>query len=92
MDRKKVFSFKPDARFFNFDESSFVIDISNHNLYSLGKSSALMAANLDGKTDMDGVIDIVREYYRVSREDGAGAVEKFVTLMLQKHLIIEVSS
>jgi len=90
MNRKKVFSFKPDARFFNFDESSFIIDISDHNLYSLGKSSALMAASLDGNTDTDGIIRIIQKYYRVSKEDGALAVEKFLTLMLQKQLIGEV--
>ena len=90
MNREKVFLFKPDARFFNFDESSFIIDISDHTLYSLGKSSALMAASLDGKTHMNGIIDIIRGYYRVSAEDGAGAVEKFISMMLQKHLIKEV--
>ena len=88
MDRKKVFSFKPDARFFNFDESSFIIDISDHSLYSLGKSSALMAAGLDGKTDINGIIDIIRQYYRVSPEDGAAAVEKFMIDDACKNLLL----
>jgi hypothetical protein len=90
MNKEKTYTFAPHARFFNFDESSFIIDISDHNLYSLGKSSALMAASLDGKTDMNGIIDIIRQYYRVSVEDGAGAVEKFFQMMLQKRLIEEV--
>lgn len=87
MNGKKVYSFTPNTRFFNFDESSFIIDISDHNLYSLGKSSALMAASLDGKTDVNGIIDIIRQYYSVSVKDGASAVEKFFQMMLQKHLI-----
>jgi len=91
MNREKVFLFKPDARFFNFDESSFIIDISDHTFYNLGKSSALMAASLDGKIDMNGIIEIIRQYYQVSAEDGAGAVEKFISMMLQKHLIEEVN-
>jgi hypothetical protein len=90
MNGKKVFQFKQNARFYNFDESSFVIDISDHTFYSLGKSSALMSAGLDGKTDINGIIDIIRKYYRVSPEDGAAAVEKFVTMMLEKPLIEEV--
>jgi len=90
MNKEKVYSFTPDAKFFNFDESSFIIDISDHNLYSLGKSSALMAASLDGDTDTDGIIHIIRQYYRVSKEDGTSAVEKFLTLMLQKQLIEQV--
>ncbi len=85
-----MFQFKQNARFYNFDESSFVIDISDHTFYSLGKSSALMAAGLDGKTDINGIIDIIRQYYRVSPEDGAVAVEKFMAMMLEKPLIEEV--
>lgn len=91
MNREKVFLFKPDAMFYNFDESSFIIDISDHTLYNLGKSSALMAASLDGKIDMIGIIDIIRQYYQVSAEDAVGAVEKFIAMMLQKHLIEEVN-
>lgn len=91
MNREKVFLFKPDARFYNFDESSFIIDISDHTLYNLGKSSALMATSLDGKTDMNGIIDIIGQYYQVSTEDAAGAVEKFIAMMLQKHLIEEIN-
>ena len=90
MKREKVYSFTPNAKFFNFDESSFIIDISDHSLYSLGKSSALMAVSLNGKTDMNGIIDTIRQYYRVSAEDGAAAVEKFFQMMLQKCLIEEV--
>jgi hypothetical protein len=92
MDGRKVFQFKENARFYNFDERSFVIDISDHTFYSLGKSSALMAAGLDGKTDINGIVDIVGQYYRVSPEDGAQAVGKFVTMMLEKPLIEEVDS
>ncbi|MCF8126975.1 MAG: PqqD family protein [Deltaproteobacteria bacterium] len=90
MNGKKVFQFKQNARFYNFDESSFVIDISDHTFYSLGKSSALMAAGMDGETDINGIIHIIRQYYRVSPEDGAAAVEKFMTMMLNKPLIEEV--
>jgi len=90
MNGKKVFQFKQNARFYNFDESSFVIDISDHTFYSLGKSSALMAAAMDGKTDINGIIRIIRQYYRVSLEDGAAAVEKFMTMMLKKPLVEEV--
>ncbi len=85
-----MFRFKEKARFYNFDDGSFVIDISDLSFYSLGKSSAIIAAALNGKRDVSGVIDIVREHYDVSPHEGARAVEKFMEMMRQKPLIEEV--
>lgn len=90
MDLKRVFRFRENARFFNFDDRSFVIDISDLSFYSLGRSSAIMAAAMNGKRDVSGVIDIVRQHYDVSPHEGAGAVERFIEMMLQKPLIEEV--
>ena len=90
MDIKKVFQFRDGVRFFDFDESSFIIDTSSNDLYNLGKSSALISANLDGKNNLGEIMEIIRKSYNVSLEDSTSAVTKFITVMQQKSLIEEL--
>ena len=89
MDIQKVFQFREGVKFFDFEEHSFVIDTFDHSLYNLGMSSALISANLDGKNNLETIIKVIRRHYDVSARESESAVEKFVVMMQQKHLIYE---
>ena len=91
MEPTEVFRFRDGVRFFDFDESSFVIDISNQSLYNLGKSSALIAANINGKNDISRVMQVIMEHYDVSREDSANAVIRFMAMMQEKGLVEKIA-
>ena len=89
MDIQKVFQFREGVKFFDFEEYSFFIDTFDHSLYSLGMSSALISANLDGKNNLETIIRVIRRHYDVSAGESESAVAKFVVMMQQKHLISE---
>ena len=90
MDHQKVFQFKENVRFFDFEERSFIIDTLDCSLYNLGMSSALISIHLDGKNDLDTIVGVIKKHYAVSARESEIAVEKFVAMMMQKNLIQEV--
>ena len=91
MEPTEVFRFRKGVRFFDFEESSFVIDISNQSLYNLGKSSALIAASIDGKNDIAKVMQVIMEHYDVSREDSANAIIRFLAMMQERGLVEKIA-
>ena len=89
MDSQKIYQFREGVRFFHFDESSFVVDTTGLSLYSLGMSSALISANLDGSNSLSDIMEIVQKYYKVSAEDSETAVMKFISMMDRQGLVQE---
>ena len=89
MDMQKVFQFREGVKFFDFEEYSFVIDTFDHSLYSLGMSSALISANLDGKNNLETIMGVIRRHFDVSAGESESAVAKFIVMMQQKNLIQE---
>lgn len=87
METSTVYRFSAKARFFNFDAQSFIIDVDAQSFYSLGVSSAVIAAQLDGKNDLGRIVDLIRECFGASEADSKAAVTKFVDMMASKQLI-----
>lgn len=90
MDHQQVFQFKENVKFFDFAESSFIIDTLDCSLYNLGMSSSLISVNIDGKNNLETIVGVIKKHYDVSARESEIAVEKFVAMMLQKNLIQEV--
>lgn len=91
MDIHTVFKFRDSVMFFDFEELSFVVDIMNVSLYKLGLSSALIAAELDGKNRFQDLMEKVKKHYHVSAADSEAAVMKFISMMQGQNLIEVVS-
>jgi hypothetical protein len=91
MQPTEILRFREGVRFFDFEESSFVIDISTQSLYNLGRSSALIAANINGKNDISKVMQVIMEHYDVSREDSANAVIRFLAMMQERGLVEKIA-
>jgi len=90
MDIQKVFQFREGVKFFDFEESSFIVDTSDNSLYNLGMSSALISANLDGKNNLGKIMGVIKKHFDVSARESESAVAKFVAMMQQKNLIQEL--
>ena len=89
-DLGKIFQFRKEVRFFDFEESSFIIDISDSSLYNLGKSSALIAANIDGTNNLNKIAEVIRSSYNVTEEESGEVVLKLLSMLQQKNLVREV--
>jgi hypothetical protein len=90
MDRQTVFAYRETVRFFDFEEKSFIVDLPQAALYSLGQSSAIIGAGIDGRRTVGAIVDILRRHYDVLEEEATRSVLQFLGRLRQQGLIVEV--
>lgn len=87
---RKIYQFKQGIRFFDFDAVSFLVDVTGRNLFNLGRSSALIARQLNGRNNLAKVADVVQTSYRVNTAEAEKAVEKCIQMLEVNGMIEEV--